>query len=63
MSKRGASEPPKDADQPGRDSSRRTFPVHEHIGHQLKIMFDEVAAQPIPENIRKLLEELERKGL
>jgi hypothetical protein len=35
--------------------------MHEHIGHQLKAMFDEVVTQPVPDKLRKLLEDLERK--
>jgi hypothetical protein len=37
------------------------FTLHEHIGSQLKAMFDEVVEEPVPEKLRKLLEELERK--
>ena len=35
--------------------------MHEHIGRQLKAMFEDVVAQPVPEKLRKLLDELERK--
>jgi len=35
--------------------------MHEHIGDQLKAMFDEVVTQPVPDRLRKLLEDLERK--
>ena len=56
MGKRGASEPPK---QPAgrrtpttrREPAERPFPMHEHIGRQLKAMFDEVTAQPVPEKL------------
>jgi hypothetical protein len=37
------------------------FAVHEYIGRQLKSLFDEVAAEPIPQSLRSLLEKLERK--
>jgi hypothetical protein len=37
------------------------FAIHEHIGRHLKIMFDAVANEPIPEKLRQLLDELERK--
>ena len=37
------------------------FAVHEHIGRQLRGIFDEVVTQPVPEKFRKLLDELERK--
>lgn len=42
-------------------STGTAFPMHEHIGRQLKIMFDEVVTQPVPDKLRLLLEELERK--
>lgn len=35
--------------------------IHEHIGRQLKAMFDEVVSEPVPERFQKLLEELARK--
>ncbi len=35
--------------------------MHEYIGRQLRAMFDDVAGQPLPERIRKLLERLEHK--
>ena len=35
--------------------------MHEHIGRQLKAMFDEVVTQPVPDKLRTLLEDLERK--
>jgi len=37
------------------------FAVHEHIGRQLRGIFDEVVTQPVPDKFRKLLDELERK--
>jgi Anti-sigma factor NepR len=37
------------------------FAIHEHIGRQLRGIFDEVVTQPVPEKFRKLLDELERK--
>lgn len=65
MTKRGDPKPP-GADKPGGSggtkSPRPAFPIHEHIGRQLRAMFDDVEAQPVPDHIRKLLEELERKG-
>jgi hypothetical protein len=73
MRKRGAPAPP-GRDQPGgrteeaAASAAEQHPrgeaipaVHEHIGRQLREMFEEVAAQPIPDKLRQLLEELERK--
>jgi hypothetical protein len=46
----------------GDSQQQAPFELQEHIGRQLKNLFDEVAEQPIPEKLRKLLEELERKG-
>jgi Anti-sigma factor NepR len=37
------------------------FAIHEHIGRQLRGIFDEVVTQPVPEKFRELLDELERK--
>ena len=65
MSKRGTPKPPTagQAERGSRDraGAQAVFPVHEHIGRQLKAMFDEVVTQPVPDKLRKLLEELERK--
>lgn len=36
------------------------FALHKHIGGKLKAMFDEVVEEPVPERLRKLLEELDR---
>jgi hypothetical protein len=49
------------ADSSGASSGKPGFPIHEHIGRTLKSLFEEVEAQPIPEKLRELLEELERK--
>ena len=37
------------------------FVLHEHIGSQLKQMYDEVVEEPVPDKLRALLDELERK--
>lgn len=63
MAKRGndrpaAAGPPAEPD--GAGNPRPSFPIHEHIGRTLKALFDGVAAQPIPDRLRKLLGELER---
>ena len=60
MAKRGT--PPR-TDKPSvpGQASDAVFPMHEHIGDQLKAMFDEVVTQPVPDRLRKLLEDLERK--
>lgn len=44
--------PPKD---------RRATELSEHIGRELRAMFQDVVAEPVPEKFQKLLEELERK--
>ena len=67
MGKRGAQRPPKppaagkDAGSPGAAERSEAFPIHEHVGRQLKALFDEVTTQPIPDKLVKLLEELEQK--
>jgi hypothetical protein len=45
--------------QPGKKAPE--FAIHEHIGGQLKAMFDAVVEEPVPDKLRELLEELERK--
>jgi len=62
MTKRGKPKPPK-TDKPAgsRKAAEPVFPLHEHIGSQLKAMFEEVVTQPVPDKLRKLLEDLERK--
>lgn len=49
------------AEPAGTGGARRSFPMHEHIGRTLRALFDEVAAQPIPEKLRDLLRQLEDK--
>ena len=34
--------------------------LHAHIGSRLRLMFDEVVQEPIPEKFKQLLEDLER---
>ena len=46
---------------PVADAAAGDFTMHEHIGRQLRGIFDEVVTQPVPEKFRKLLDELERK--
>ena len=43
------------------DAAAGDFAIHEHIGRQLRGIFDEVVTQPVPEKFRRLLDELERK--
>lgn len=35
--------------------------ISEHIGRELRSMFEDVVSEPVPERFRKLLEELEKK--
>ena len=37
------------------------FAMHEHIGGQLRAIFDELVKEPVPDKFRELLDELERK--
>ncbi|MBX9590002.1 MAG: hypothetical protein K2X43_11905 [Hyphomonadaceae bacterium] len=50
---------PAPAKKPG-NSDKATL-VSEHIGRELRAMFDDVVAEPVPERFQKLLEELEEK--
>lgn len=66
MTKRGDREPPPGPEKPAEGVATsqpqgQAFPIHEHIGRQLRSMFEDVVAQPVPERLRKLLDELERK--
>lgn len=65
MTKRGDGEPPGHDKPSGNAANERpqaeAFPIHEHIGRQLRSMFEDVVAQPVPERLKKLLDELERK--
>jgi hypothetical protein len=62
MAKRGTSKRPKtDKTAVSRQAPDQVFPMHEHIGHKLKAMFDEVVDQPLPDRLRKLLGDLERQ--
>jgi Anti-sigma factor NepR len=70
MTKRGAQRPPgtgeaaegTEKEQPANAKrAAAAFPMHEHIGRGLRNMFDEVVNQPVPDKLRELLEELERK--
>jgi hypothetical protein len=50
--------PPK---KPKVPKDRKAAEISEHIGKELRAMFQDVVAEPVPEKFRKLLEELERK--
>jgi hypothetical protein len=43
-------------------SGAKGMELAEHIGRQLKAMFEDIAAEPVPEKFRELLDELERKS-
>jgi hypothetical protein len=53
------------AEEPSKSARERVegadFPMHEYIGRQLKLLYDEVASEPIPEKLRELLEKLDGK--
>ena len=53
--------PDREQDRPPAAPAGDDFALHEHIGRQLRGIFDEVVTQPVPEKFRKLLDELERK--
>jgi hypothetical protein len=62
------SDPPPDPDAhpeagagsaPSRSTGRE---LGDAIGRQLKALFDDVAAEPVPDRLRELLDELERKS-
>jgi hypothetical protein len=59
--KEGAPESRPPAAPGGAGGTKPPFPMHEHIGRTLRALFDEVAAQPIPEKLRDLLRQLEDK--
>lgn len=60
MSKRKETKPPT-AEPSSKPAKRDGFVMHEHIGSRLRAMFDEVVEEPVPDKLRHLLEELERK--
>lgn len=54
----GGSQPAAAGREPAPDAAAA---IQEHIGRQLRAMFEDVVAQPVPEKLRRLLEELARK--
>jgi len=44
-----------------RESADAGPSIGDHIGRELRAMFDEVVAEPVPERLRKLLDDLARK--
>jgi Anti-sigma factor NepR len=64
MSRRDARKAPdqeKPADAAKAPAAGEAFAIQEHIGRQLRGIFEDVVAQPVPEKFRQLLEELARK--
>jgi Anti-sigma factor NepR len=57
VTKRGPPQPPN-----GKTPATPAAPIHDYIGRKLKGMFDEVVSEPVPDKLRALLEELERKS-
>ena len=52
---------PKKPKSPKPPKDRKAVELGEHIGKELRAMFQDVVAEPVPEKFQKLLEELERK--
>ena len=64
MSSQDASKPPNGgiaADAKTEPPRETACSIRKHIGRRLSAMFEDVVAQPVPETLRRLLEELERK--
>ena len=47
---------------PGTDSDGLSPSLQAHIGRHVRAVFDEVAREPIPEHLLRLLKDLERSG-
>ncbi len=47
-------------DREGGSAGAGTRDLHAHIGSKLRLMFDEVVQEPIPDKFKQLLEDLER---
>jgi hypothetical protein len=43
-------------------AAEKAAQVSEHIGKELRAMFDDVVAEPVPDRFRQLLDELEKKS-
>lgn len=49
--------------EPGRKQGKAMSPaLQAHIGRQVRAMFDEVAEEPVPDHLLKLLQDLDRDG-
>jgi Anti-sigma factor NepR len=47
---------------PGAESDGLSPSLQAHIGRHVRAVFDEVAREPIPEHLLRLLKDLERSG-
>jgi hypothetical protein len=47
-------------EKPGKATPKPTV-INEHIGRELRALFDSVVAEPVPDKFHELLEQLERK--
>jgi hypothetical protein len=47
---------------PGTESDGLSLSLQAHIGRHVRAVFDEVAREPIPEHLLRLLKDLERSG-
>jgi hypothetical protein len=47
---------------PGTESDGLSPTLQAHIGRHVRAVFDEVAREPIPEHLLRLLKDLERSG-
>lgn len=43
------------------DKAKKSEELTSHIGRGLRVMFDDVLSEPVPERFQKLLDELEQK--
>lgn len=50
------------ADEPAGSTRKRRPNVKDHIGRQLRALYDEVASQPVPDRFMELLNRLEVKS-
>jgi hypothetical protein len=62
MDQARSSEPHMSGDPPGTESDGLSPSLQAHIGRHVRAVFDEVAREPIPEHLLRLLKDLERSG-
>jgi len=53
--------PPAEAESAAGDGRKRHAEVKDHIGRQLRALYDEVASQPVPDRFMELLNRLDVK--